>query len=73
MKKSTFLNHEKALIIAMVQAYTPNRVKELIDACFIEGAEGFGMQFCRMKNQKGDLVLIAESHNLKSTYFKKTF
>ena len=51
MKKSTFLNHEKALIIAMVQAYTPNRVKELMDACFIEGAEGFGMQFCRMKNQ----------------------
>lgn len=27
----------------------------------------------KMKNQKGDLVLIAESPNLKSTYFKKTF
>jgi 3-dehydroquinate dehydratase len=35
----------------MVQAYTPTRVKELMDACFNEGAEGFGMQFCRMKKQ----------------------
>ena len=51
MKKATFLNHKKALIVAMVQAYTPSRIKELMDACFVEGAEGFGMQFCRMKNQ----------------------
>ena len=51
MKKATFLNHENALIVAMVQAYTPTRVKELMDACFNEGAEGFGMQFCRMKKQ----------------------
>ena len=33
----------------MVQAETPDRVKDLIDLSLPEGAEAFGMQFCRMK------------------------
>lgn len=33
----------------MVQAGTPERIKELIDLSLPEGAETFGMQFCRMK------------------------
>ena len=33
----------------MVQADNPDRIKELIDLSLTEGAEAFGMQFCRMK------------------------
>ena len=35
----------------MVQAYTPDRVHELMELARPEGAEAFGMQFCRMKKQ----------------------
>ena len=51
MNKASFLNHDKAQIVAMVQAYTPERVKELMRECSKEGAEAFGMQFCRMKKE----------------------
>ena len=47
MKKGTFLTYEKPLITCMVQAETPERIKELITLS--DGAEAFGMQFCRMK------------------------
>lgn len=47
--KPTFLNHEKALITAMVQADNPDRVKYLMKSSENEGAEAFGMQFERMK------------------------
>ncbi len=47
--KKTFLTHEKPLLTCMVQADNPDRVKELIDTSIPEGAEAFGMQFCRMK------------------------
>lgn len=47
MKKSTFLVHEKPLLTCMVQADDPRRIKELMARA--EGAEAFGMQFCRMK------------------------
>ena len=33
----------------MVQADTPDRIKTLIDASIPEGAEAFGMQFCKLK------------------------
>lgn len=49
--KKTFLNHEKALLTTMVQAETPARIKELIDKSLPEGAEAFGMQFCRLKSE----------------------
>ena len=46
MKKRTFLTYEKPLITCMVQAETPERIKELITLS--DGAEAFGMQFCRL-------------------------
>ena len=49
MKKPTFLNAEQPLLTCMVQADNPARIKELIDLSLPEGAEAFGMQFCRMK------------------------
>jgi 3-dehydroquinate dehydratase len=35
----------------MVQADNPDRIKELIDLARPEGAEAFGMQFCKMKEE----------------------
>ena len=35
----------------MVQARTPERIKELIDLSIPEGAEAFGMQFCKLENE----------------------
>ena len=35
----------------MVQADNPDRIKELIDASIPEGAEAFGMQFCKLKEE----------------------
>ena len=49
MSKPTFLNREKPLLTCMVQADNPERIKELIDRSLPEGAEAFGMQFCKMK------------------------
>lgn len=48
MKKS-FLNSEQAILTVMVQAQTPDRIKELIDAALPNGAEAFGMQFEKLK------------------------
>lgn len=60
--KKTFLEYDKATLTVMVQADNPNRVIELIDKSLPEGAEAFGMQFCRMK----------EEYRNKETY-KKLF
>lgn len=49
MSKATFLKYDKPLLTCMVQADNPVRVKELMEGSFPEGAEAFGMQFCRMK------------------------
>ena len=49
--KHTFLNREKPLLTCMVQAKTPARIKELINASLPEGAEAFGMQFCRLEQE----------------------
>ena len=49
MDKPTFLNREIPPLTCMVQADDPYRIKELISASVSEGAEAFGMQFCRMK------------------------
>ena len=49
MKKSTFLHRERPLLTCMVQASTPERIRELMAAAKPEGADAFGMQFCRMK------------------------
>jgi len=46
--KPTFLNKERATITSMVQATTPERIKELMDKSLAQGAEAYGMQFCRL-------------------------
>jgi len=51
MKKSTFLNYEKPLLVSMVQANNPSRIKELVNKSLLIGAEALGMQFCRMKEE----------------------
>ena len=51
MAKHTFLSYEKPLLTVMVQADNPDRIKELVTASLTEGAEAFGMQFCRMKEE----------------------
>lgn len=51
MKTRSFLTYEKPLLTCMVQADNPNRIKELIDASVLEGADAFGMQFCKMKSE----------------------
>lgn len=51
MTMPTAWNGEKPLLTCMVQAAHPDRIKQLIDASLPEGAEAFGMQFCRMKRE----------------------
>jgi 3-dehydroquinate dehydratase len=48
MKKPTFLTYTRPLLTCMVQADHPERIRELVAASLPEGAEAFGMQFCRM-------------------------
>ena len=48
MENNLFVNSKKPLLTCMVQAATPERIKELIDLSLLEGAEAFGMQFCRL-------------------------
>lgn len=49
--KPTFLTRGAPLLTCMVQADNPDRIKELISLSRSEGAEAFGMQFCRMKKE----------------------
>ena len=49
MSKPTFLQYEKPLLVSMLQAKTPARIEELMQASLLEGAEAFGMQFCQLQ------------------------
>ena len=49
MKNGTFLQYERPLLVCMAQADDPARIRELIDLSRPEGAEAFGMQFCRLR------------------------
>lgn len=51
MKKKSFFGNEKAILTVMVQAETPDRIKQLIDLSCPEGAEAFGMQLERLNGQ----------------------
>ena len=51
MSNRTFLNYKKPLLTCMVQANNPERIKELIRLSLPEGAEAFGMQFCKLKTE----------------------
>lgn len=41
----------KAMLTVMIQAHTPERIKELIDKSLPEGAEAFGMQFEKLDDK----------------------
>lgn len=47
----TFFGNEKAVLTVMVQAHTPERIKELIDKSIPDGAEAFGMQFEQLEDE----------------------
>ena len=49
--KRRFLTKDEPMLVSMLQAYTPERVLELMERSRAEGADAFGMQFCRMKEQ----------------------
>ena len=49
--KKTFLTYEKPLLTCMVQAKTPERIKELADKAKPCGVEAFGMQFCKLEDE----------------------
>lgn len=46
--KKDFLSFDHAIITSMVQAETPDRIKELIDLSDADGADAYGMQFEQM-------------------------
>lgn len=48
MKRYSFSEFEKPLLTCMVQGATPERVEQLMAASLPEGAEAFGLQFCRL-------------------------
>ena len=60
MKKPSFLNSDHPLLTTMVQARTPDRIKELIDLSVPEGAEAFGMQFCRLDSEYRNRAVYEE-------------
>ena len=76
MKKASFLNCEKPLLTCMVQAKTPERIKELVDASIPEGAEAFGMQFCKLQEEYRtpevyrDLFAFAASYPVYVTNYR---
>lgn len=45
MQKQSFFNREKAVLTLMIQAETPERIKQLMDLSAPGGAEAFGIQF----------------------------
>ena len=49
MRDVKYLRGKSALLTVMVQADNPERVEQLVDLALPQGAEAFGMQFCRMK------------------------
>lgn len=51
MSKASFLNHEKALLCAMVQCTTVEECICKIKASLAEGANAFGVQLCKLKRE----------------------
>ena len=68
--EKTFLDCDKKTLTVMVQAATPDRVKELIDKSTPLGAEAFGIQFERIKNEYQNKKTYKElfSYTDKPTY-----
>ena len=49
--RPSFLNHEKPLIVAMIQCQTPKECIEKIQLSIEDGAEAVGIQLCRLKRE----------------------
>ena len=47
--KASFLNHDKPLLVAMVQEETPQAAIAVILNSLQDGAEAFGIQLCILK------------------------
>ena len=67
-----YFNSDKAVLTAMVQAQTPERIKFLMDRCREDGAEAFGMQFEQLlpeyRNEKVYRELFAYADGLPVYY-----
>ena len=66
MNKQSFFNNDKATLTVMVQANSPDRIKELMDKSLSEGAEAFGIQFEQLESQ----FRTKEIYNELFTYAK---
>ena len=51
MTKRHFLTKDEPMLVSMLQAYSPERVLELMEHSRADDADAFGMQFCRMKKE----------------------
>ena len=58
--RERFLKGERPLLVCMVQAKTPKRIKELVTLSKKAGAEAFGMQFSRLPNDRKGCELYRE-------------
>ena len=78
MMERTFFGHDKSVLTTMIQAKTPERIKELIDKSVPEGAEAFGMQFeqlmpeYRTKEVYKDLFAYAKDKPVYVTNYRHT-
>ena len=63
----------------MVQARTPERIKELVSLSLPEGAEAFGMQFCKLESQYHtkkiykEMISLASPLPVYATYYRSGF
>ena len=71
MGKASFLNHDKALLCAMVQCTTVEECICKIQASLAEGADAFGIQLCKIKRElrtKENLTKIFDACKGKPIY-----
>ncbi len=58
--KATFLNYEKPLLCAMIQATTPEKAIKKIKDSLADGAEALGVQLCKLKREYRTKEILKE-------------
>ncbi|MBE6553089.1 MAG: type I 3-dehydroquinate dehydratase [Ruminococcaceae bacterium] len=58
MKKASFLNRERRLLVAMIQEETPEKIKCMILNSLYDGADAFGIQLCSLKPEYRNLETL---------------
>ncbi|MBQ2968372.1 MAG: type I 3-dehydroquinate dehydratase [Clostridia bacterium] len=58
--KATFLNYEKPLLCAMIQATTPEKAIKKIKDSLADGAEALGIQLCKFKKEYRTKEILKE-------------